>query len=284
MGAFNENLKRIRKQKGITQEAVANAVGVSTQAVSKWETSSYPDGALLPQIADFLGVTIDELYGRADESVSIETRVLRYLKSIDQEKRIPAMFEICRCLFLTLSADSVYQPASNASKEEESMSVSQLSFDNGWAQARTKNKQSYFVLLPEPEKGYDDYLKYDERFVSLFKFLSLPNALRAMYFLTENTSSKFFTVESLMKELKITKQNALEILNGMLEFDFIWKASLDNGENKEYIYQYTLYGNFVQFMTFAKELITHHTGFIYQSNCRSGDAPWFKNSTYKNRT
>lgn len=83
IGAFNENLKRIRKQKGITQEAVANAVGVSTQAVSKWETSSYPDGALLPQIADFLGVTIDELYGRADESVSIETRVLRYLKSID---------------------------------------------------------------------------------------------------------------------------------------------------------------------------------------------------------
>lgn len=57
MGAFNENLKRIRKQKGITQEAVANAVGVSTQAVSKWETASYPDGALLPQIADFLGIT-----------------------------------------------------------------------------------------------------------------------------------------------------------------------------------------------------------------------------------
>lgn len=104
-----------------------------------------------------------------------------------------------------------------------------------------------------------------------------------MYFLTENTASKFFTVESLMKELEITKQNALEILNGMLEFDFIWKASLDNGENKEDIYQYTLYGNFVQFMTFTKEFITPHNGFIYQSNCRS-DVPWFKNSTYKNRT
>ena len=65
--SFNSSLKRIRKEKGITQEQLADKVGVSPQAVSKWELSSYPDPQLLPAIADYLGVTIDELFGRAPE-------------------------------------------------------------------------------------------------------------------------------------------------------------------------------------------------------------------------
>ena len=49
---FNTELKQIRKSRGLTQEQLANMVGVSAQAVSKWEISTLPDAALLPQIAD----------------------------------------------------------------------------------------------------------------------------------------------------------------------------------------------------------------------------------------
>jgi transcriptional regulator with XRE-family HTH domain len=52
----------LRKKKGITQEQLANAVGVSVPAVSKWETgNSYPDIALLIPIARYLGVSVDTL-------------------------------------------------------------------------------------------------------------------------------------------------------------------------------------------------------------------------------
>lgn len=52
----------LRKKNGITQEQLANAVGVSIPAVSKWETgNSYPDITLLIPIARYLGVTVDEL-------------------------------------------------------------------------------------------------------------------------------------------------------------------------------------------------------------------------------
>ena len=46
---FNTELKQIRKSRGLTQEQLANMVGVSAQAVSKWEISTLPDAALLPQ-------------------------------------------------------------------------------------------------------------------------------------------------------------------------------------------------------------------------------------------
>nr|WP_297284110.1 helix-turn-helix transcriptional regulator [uncultured Agathobaculum sp.] len=51
-----------RHTKGLTQEALADLVGVSAAAVSKWETgASYPDITLLPPIARALGMTVDAL-------------------------------------------------------------------------------------------------------------------------------------------------------------------------------------------------------------------------------
>ena len=57
-------IKQARLNKKITQEQLAEALGVTTQAVSKWETDcSYPDITLIPSIANFLDVSSDELLG-----------------------------------------------------------------------------------------------------------------------------------------------------------------------------------------------------------------------------
>lgn len=51
-----------RRVKGLTQEQLAEEFGVSPQAVSKWENgASCPDILILPQLADFFGITVDEL-------------------------------------------------------------------------------------------------------------------------------------------------------------------------------------------------------------------------------
>lgn len=63
---LNEQIALIRKKKGMTQEELAKNLGVSNQAVSKWESAHCcPDVQLLPQIADCFGVSIDELFGRS---------------------------------------------------------------------------------------------------------------------------------------------------------------------------------------------------------------------------
>ena len=59
---LGQRINQFRKQKGITQEAMAEAMGVSPQAVSKWENdASCPDIMLLPRLAKLLGTSVDEL-------------------------------------------------------------------------------------------------------------------------------------------------------------------------------------------------------------------------------
>lgn len=59
-----ENLRRLRTEKGLKQEELARHIGISVQSVSKWERGeSLPDTVLLPNIAEFYGVTVDELLG-----------------------------------------------------------------------------------------------------------------------------------------------------------------------------------------------------------------------------
>ena len=56
-------IKKLRMDSKVTQEAVAEYLGISFQAVSKWETgTTMPDITLLPEIAAFFGVRIDDLF------------------------------------------------------------------------------------------------------------------------------------------------------------------------------------------------------------------------------
>ncbi len=80
---FGENIKRLRKEREMTQEAFANVLGVSFQAVSKWERGeTYPDITMLPSIASFFNVSIDDLLG-VDE-VKREEKINEYLNLYDK--------------------------------------------------------------------------------------------------------------------------------------------------------------------------------------------------------
>ena len=79
---FSKQLQKLRKQSGITQEQLATKLGVTAQAVSKWENGSYPDGDLLPKIADIFDVSIDNLYGRGEKRCSFEQQVLNHMRAI----------------------------------------------------------------------------------------------------------------------------------------------------------------------------------------------------------
>ena len=73
MEIMAKTIARLRRERGMTQEALAERIGVSPQTVSKWETqATCPDVALLPVLADVFGVSLDYLVGRTNVETSPE--------------------------------------------------------------------------------------------------------------------------------------------------------------------------------------------------------------------
>ena len=86
---FGNTFKALRKQRNLTQEQAAEFLGVSSQAISKWETNStFPDISLLPIIADFFNVSIDYLlcHDLSKRNEEIE-RVCRESEALIQNKK-----------------------------------------------------------------------------------------------------------------------------------------------------------------------------------------------------
>ena len=80
MQSMGARIHALRKNKGLTQQQLAEALCVSPQSVSKWENSlSLPDVTLLPMIARYFSVTMDELFGYRLDALSRKERFIRFM-------------------------------------------------------------------------------------------------------------------------------------------------------------------------------------------------------------
>ena len=93
--AIGENIRNFRKKNDLTQEALADRLGVTYQSISRWENgTTYPDLELIPSIAEELSVTVDELLG---------------MPQIEKEKRAVQTFDELRreCIKRDYDADKI---------------------------------------------------------------------------------------------------------------------------------------------------------------------------------
>ena len=87
-------IKKLRAENNITQDTLATAIGVTPQAISRWESDGgYPDIELLPALADFFSVSTDELLGyklsqREEEILNIKKEISRLAEVGTIEERI----------------------------------------------------------------------------------------------------------------------------------------------------------------------------------------------------
>ncbi|MBE6760256.1 MAG: helix-turn-helix domain-containing protein [Ruminococcaceae bacterium] len=80
MDLMGTRIQTLRKNKGITQGQLAEVLSVSPQSVSKWENClSTPDISLLPVIARYFGISMDELFGYRMEALSYRERFIRFM-------------------------------------------------------------------------------------------------------------------------------------------------------------------------------------------------------------
>lgn len=83
---LGKKIKHLRFQAGLTQEQLAEKLGIRAQSVSKWENAvAMPDIAALPLLAEIFGVSIDDLF-----DVTTEQRLNRIENRMDAEEELPS--------------------------------------------------------------------------------------------------------------------------------------------------------------------------------------------------
>lgn len=170
---FSKNLRRLRLEKKLTQEQLANMLGVSVQSVSRWECgNTLPDVMLLPDIARLYGVTIDDLY-RSDAKgySSYAQRLLAvYEASGRSEDFIAAEQEFSRMSASELTADDLrswgvlyhYMMQHSALKAQQKLEQA-MQHPDVMEQTYLSAAQQKIALLCDQGKGNEEALRYDRQ-------------------------------------------------------------------------------------------------------------------------
>ena len=92
---FGKRIEMFRKAKGFTQEELAVRLGITSQAISKWENdASYPDIAQLPALCTILGTTLDDLFGKVKEDAEEENAAAKFPQTYNGLKLVFAFKDI----------------------------------------------------------------------------------------------------------------------------------------------------------------------------------------------
>lgn len=96
---LGEKIKELRKRDGRRQEDLANALGVTPQAISRWESNNgYPDMSMIPSIANYFHITIDSLFGYNNDR---DTKIKNYIKKAN---KLITCNDITECINFTKNA------------------------------------------------------------------------------------------------------------------------------------------------------------------------------------
>jgi len=214
---FSTTLQTLRKNRGVTQEQLANHLGVSPQAVSKWENGSYPDGDLLPQIADYFEVSIDYLYGRAKDNVSIEQQLMDAIKAInvppdfDHSEHVDRMLKYIWAMQIGLWPENKHYYDRTRS-EGDHVIVSTAYDKSGFNFFRLNKNLEFYTIMKRPEKGFASYFKVTDELAELFAFLGKKENLKVLFFLLSLDAGNGVSVPTIARRIGISEEKAGEAI------------------------------------------------------------------------
>ena len=237
--SLSANIKRLRLEKNLTQEQLATKLGVSAQAVSKWETSeTYPDGALLVPLANELEVSLDDLFGNESVTMAdISSKIVKLIHNTDAKERFNVArdigWQIERGLFnCRMEIGKKYNP--NEIKNQKNASY--ILDDNGFTIV-SNGKEPFFAVFPQPEDGYGHFLNDKEDLQKIFAALSHTDTMNALIYLYHKNENYVFESAVLERDCEITNDQINAVIDDLLTLKLIRKQELTiNGEKRVLYY------------------------------------------------
>ena len=176
--SLGENIRKFRLRMKLTQEELAGKLRVSPQSVSKWERGeSLPDTAMLPDIADSLGVSLDRLFAR--ESSTFDAAgymVRRYLRGLPDKEQFNAMRNLAyhceRSVFTDPEDPRVIE---FGERREFDPSGDCRSSRNETEQGFTLGSETepeFHSVFVDDGRGFGRVMREDEKFLAFFSALS----------------------------------------------------------------------------------------------------------------
>lgn len=261
MCVLSRQIKKYRLEKNLTQDKLAKMVGVTTQAVSKWECGSTPDVHILPKIADVLDVTTDMLFGREekDEIYSLARKMSR----MQNEETYKFVLDICYAIEVGLIPDKtgfddfwgrfINQTGLITDKYDY---FSKTMKDSGMSTLRLSPDFQYCFFMKEPEKGLRDSLADPETLRKIFMIFSdkkLLNIIFYMYSRLNTPVSLCLIAKEVCLDIEET-QHCMEILCENNLASCTVAATIDGDMNT---YMYNQESSVIPLLCFADEISKH---------------------------
>lgn len=269
---IGKQIVSMRKERGIKQEELANYVGVSAQAVSKWENGGVPDTELLPRIADFFKVSVDSLFGRSVTDYSdLQLSLIKSINEIPCEQRFKLVFNYCwdmeRALFGYEQNDGSIEDYEKALGEQEQR-YSSIMTDYGFTRMGIANKLQYFLLVPEIKNTETAFFEGVD-YADFFKDFSDKDVFNACVMLNKRESDKAFTSYLLQKNMKIEKEKAIQVIDVLEKYNLLQKTQIETDDEIQTVYNFMPTPSFIAFLIFAREMIKTPNNFSYYNAGRN---------------
>ena len=222
---IGEQILFLRKNKGITQEQLATKLGVSNQAVSKWESGQcYPDIQLLPEISEYFNVSIDELMGVPDKNNDddILITIKNNIKNSDPGTEMAQIMKIVKALHaIVLVMES--KKENSGYPEFELDSTIDHAIQNEWGLSSITLPQIVATMRRGSVFFSDDHNLYDENSIKkiskLLKSLSDKLALSVLFAIYEITSvdeNLYASIDGICEKTDLTEDMIRSIIDGNL--------------------------------------------------------------------
>ena len=236
--SLSTNIKRLRQEKNLTQEQLAAKLGVSAQAVSKWETSeTYPDGTLLVPLAQELDVSLDVLFDNNSVSMAdISSRIMSLIYNTKAKERFNVARDICwqieRGLFnCCMEIEKEYDP--NEIKNQKQASY--ILDDTGFT-IISNGKEPFFAVFPQPEEGFGHFLEDKEELRKIFEALSHKDTVNALIYLYQEGRNYVFESSVLAKECEIGNDQIDAVLEDLRMLKVVWGQEVTINGKKRMLY------------------------------------------------
>lgn len=165
---LGNNIRQLRRRDKRTQESLADALGVTSQAVSRWESGgSYPDINLIPSIANFFGVSIDEPFGYEGG------RIDALATEIDRMNHLNRGIDVCITECIAMARSALVEFPGN---ERLMLSLASALYNAGYVrygECHLIDEDGYSVYDVEKHKTYEEWLEAIPLYEKVLQILPL---------------------------------------------------------------------------------------------------------------